>query len=275
VSTRRSHCDPTIAPSRIARYHDPIMRRVIQMSLLLIGVAIAGKAEPLCIAHRGYSSEYPENSMVAITKAWDAGATVVEVDVRMTADHTLVLHHDATVNDQAVATLSLTELREHVPHVVLLVDVLKLASPTNQLLLDLKSREADLAATLHQEMSDLDLRPQALLVQSGSLDDLAAIGQLLPAVPRFYVSDLQRRGWLQREPRASTLRQLMEEHQLSGVTIKGRRFITRGYLKELQQDERRAFIWTVNDPRRIKHYIRIGADGIITDNPRLLQPSGE
>lgn len=249
------------------------MNRVIQMSCLLIALAQIGIADPLCIAHRGYSANYPANSMAAITNGWLAGASIVEVDVRMTSDKQLVLHHDATANDHTVARMRLTELRKHAPDVILLADVLRLATATNQILLDLKSNEPDLALTLHREVTASDISDQSLLLQSPSTAVLAAVAQRLPDLPRFYVSNLQRRGWSQRAPRTARLKALIEEHNLSGVTIKGRRFITRRYLSALQENGRKVFIWTVNDPNRIKHYSRIGADGIITDNPRLLPPT--
>lgn len=52
-------------------------------------------ASPLYnIAHRGARSLAPENTMVAIKKAWEIGAHGVEVDVAATADGTLILFHD-------------------------------------------------------------------------------------------------------------------------------------------------------------------------------------
>ncbi|HQC38982.1 MAG TPA: glycerophosphodiester phosphodiesterase family protein, partial [Thermotogota bacterium] len=36
--------------------------------------------------HRGYSSEYPENTTLAFRKAMDAGADGVELDIRASKD---------------------------------------------------------------------------------------------------------------------------------------------------------------------------------------------
>jgi glycerophosphoryl diester phosphodiesterase len=46
------------------------------------------------IAHRGYSSRYPENSLESFDAAVAAGADYVETDVRMTSDGVLVCSHD-------------------------------------------------------------------------------------------------------------------------------------------------------------------------------------
>ncbi len=50
------------------------------------------------IAHRGYTAHYPENTLVAINAAIEAGAQFVEVDVQLAADGTPVLFHDRTLD---------------------------------------------------------------------------------------------------------------------------------------------------------------------------------
>ncbi|HCM11964.1 MAG TPA: glycerophosphodiester phosphodiesterase, partial [Lachnospiraceae bacterium] len=49
------------------------------------------------IAHRGYSGQYPENTMLAYEKAVEAGCDELEIDVQMTRDGVLVILHDETV----------------------------------------------------------------------------------------------------------------------------------------------------------------------------------
>jgi len=46
------------------------------------------------IAHRGYSGKYPENTLMAFEAALDYGADAIELDVHMTRDGHLVVHHD-------------------------------------------------------------------------------------------------------------------------------------------------------------------------------------
>lgn len=49
-------------------------------------------------AHRGWSTKYPENTMIAFVKAIEIGVDQLETDVRITKDGELVLIHDATVD---------------------------------------------------------------------------------------------------------------------------------------------------------------------------------
>ena len=50
------------------------------------------------MAHRGASTERPECTLAALRRAIEAGATAVEVDVRISADGMLFLLHDATLD---------------------------------------------------------------------------------------------------------------------------------------------------------------------------------
>lgn len=54
-------------------------------------------AGPLVTAHRGDVERYRENTLAAVRSAIEAGADVVEIDVRVTQDGYVVLLHDATL----------------------------------------------------------------------------------------------------------------------------------------------------------------------------------
>ena len=71
---------------------------------------------PALIAHRGYAQHFPENSIIGIEGAIQAGAQFVEVDVQMTADGVPVLLHDASLQrtagiDQLVTDVPLDQVR--------------------------------------------------------------------------------------------------------------------------------------------------------------------
>jgi len=53
---------------------------------------------PRLIAHRGYTADAPENSLMAFQAAGKAGYWAIETDVHLTADGELVCNHDTTVD---------------------------------------------------------------------------------------------------------------------------------------------------------------------------------
>jgi glycerophosphoryl diester phosphodiesterase len=73
-------------------------------------------------AHRGCTQGFVENTIDAFAEARRVGADGVELDVRLSADGALVVHHDAEVPGLGpIAALGVADLPPHVP---LLTDVL-------------------------------------------------------------------------------------------------------------------------------------------------------
>ncbi len=73
-------------------------------------------------AHRGCTEGFVENTLDAFAEARRLGADGVELDVRLTADGALAVHHDAEIPGLGViAELGVADLPAHVP---LLADVL-------------------------------------------------------------------------------------------------------------------------------------------------------
>lgn len=67
------------------------------------------------VAHRGWRLRYPENTLVGIEAAIQAGARHVEIDVQLTADHVAMLCHDHALLricgvDRDICQLPRTEL---------------------------------------------------------------------------------------------------------------------------------------------------------------------
>ncbi len=52
----------------------------------------------IIFAHRGYSGEYPENTILAFEEALKAGATGIELDVHKTKDGKLAVIHDESID---------------------------------------------------------------------------------------------------------------------------------------------------------------------------------
>lgn len=71
---------------------------------------------PELVAHRGYSLRFPENTLIAMEAAIDAGARYVECDVQLSSDGFPVLMHDRTLERMCgikapVHELALADLR--------------------------------------------------------------------------------------------------------------------------------------------------------------------
>ncbi|WP_177244101.1 glycerophosphodiester phosphodiesterase family protein [Alkalibacterium sp. 20] len=63
----------------------------------------------LNIAHRGFSGQYPENTLLAFERAYEAGADGVELDVQLTKDKEVVIFHDDTIDRMTGGTGKLND----------------------------------------------------------------------------------------------------------------------------------------------------------------------
>ncbi|ELZ00366.1 glycerophosphodiester phosphodiesterase [Natrialba asiatica] len=148
------------------------------------------------IAHRGFASTAPENTVAAVKSAAQH-ADAVEVDVRRCQSGELVVIHDATIDrvtdavtdtdtapatsDAPVATSSLTELKTHTvlgtdERIPTLVELLEALPPGLELHLELKER--GLAADVLDAIDGID---NPVLLTSFLPSELRAIRELEPS----------------------------------------------------------------------------------------------
>lgn len=70
------------------------------------------------IGHRGYASQYPENSLIGFVKAAELGIEGIELDVHLTKDGEVVVMHDETIDRMTngsglISEMTLAELRSY------------------------------------------------------------------------------------------------------------------------------------------------------------------
>ena len=65
----------------------------------------------IILGHRGYSAKYPENTLLSFQKAIEAGADGVELDVWLTSDGKVVVHHDENLKRTFGVDLKIKESR--------------------------------------------------------------------------------------------------------------------------------------------------------------------
>ena len=104
-------------------------------------------------AHRGYSSKYPENTMLAFEKAIDIGADGIEVDVHKSKDNKLVIIHDEDIERTfkghgRVCDFTLKELKEFENKEVNFSKNIKCSIPTLEEVLELLKDKEDIVLNI-------------------------------------------------------------------------------------------------------------------------------
>ncbi|KAL8766102.1 MAG: hypothetical protein Q9209_007000 [Squamulea sp. 1 TL-2023] len=241
-----------------------------------------GEQLPQAIAHRGYRAQYPENTMAAFRGAVEAGVHAIETDVHLTKDAVVVLSHDATLKrcfgkpDKIIERdwQYISEQRTiQAPHEPMprLVDLLGyLAAPGNEktwLLLDIKidNDADDIMRLIAETIGNAPQNPNSpwnkrIVLGCWAAKFFPLAAQYFPtySITNISFSPSYSRQFL-RLPNVS-----FNILELSLFGPGGSRF-----LRNVKAAGRPLFLWTVNDVDHMRWSIKHGADGVITDDPKL------
>ncbi|KAG2228163.1 hypothetical protein INT45_009209 [Circinella minor] len=73
----------------------------------------AAPNSPQIIAHRGYSGQHPENTMISYEKAVEANASALEGDLRLTKDGEIIMMHDMKLDRTTTGTGKVGDVNYH------------------------------------------------------------------------------------------------------------------------------------------------------------------
>ncbi len=227
------------------------------------------------IAHRGYSSEFPENTMPAFEGALDIGVDYIETDVQMTKDGRLVLFHDddlaritgveGAVSDYTYEELSAMDAGSWFDsaHEGVRIPTLE------ELLLVLRDSDCRLYLEL-KDIGDVDGFEEKVLrevEQYGMLDRcvfasfrygyLEHLKTLDPDVKILYNT-------------SSADAALTEQYPAEYYGLH-KQIATKEIIEAIHASGATAYIWTVNTPEELIAAKAAGADGIVTNYSGLMK----
>jgi glycerophosphoryl diester phosphodiesterase len=247
---------------------------------------------PLVIAHRGGAGLWPENTLHAFERALAAGADVVEMDVRSTADGTLVVHHDETVERTTdgrgrVSELTLAELKRlDAGHrwtpdggqtfplrgaglTVPTLEEVFARHPEARFVVEIKQDAPPLAAALCGALREHAMTKRVLVASfwQATLDDFRR------ACPATATSAALTEGYqflaLFKAGLGDSYRPPMQALQ-SPERLRGWQVLTREFVETAHRLNLQVHAWTINDADAMRRLLDLGVDGIITDYPDRL-----
>jgi glycerophosphoryl diester phosphodiesterase len=225
------------------------------------------------ISHRGLHDVVPENTLPAFTRALEAGADAIELDVHGTRDGAVVVHHDdraagipsdRSLRDRPIAELTYREVQSFYlgggARIPTLADVLEALHGRAMAYVEVKvpgieEAVAEAIATSGTECA----------VHSFIHTVIARFAEIAPDVPRglLQVSRVVDPAALLASADARDLWQqadLLDPLLVSQVHDAGCRIIA----------------WTANEPVKWARFRSMGVDGICTDNvDRLVEWRGD
>lgn len=211
-------------------------------------------------AHRGCTDGFTENTLEAFAEARRLGADGVELDVRLTADSALAVHHDPLVAGLGpLAELTVPELPGHIP---LLVDALAVCEG---MVVNVEIKN-DPREPGHDPGETVAALTAAAIAEAGWVDRVivssfqpstlravqAADGRLPLGVLWSFLTDVEAglemavaEGWAAVHPFVpDATPKLVEQAQAAGLAVN---------------------VWTVNGSQDLMALVELGVEAVITD----------
>lgn len=235
-------------------------------------------SRPLVFAHRGGSKiglpaeahgakAGPENTIAAFDRGLSAGADGLELDVHLSRDGIVVVHHDARLDRTTTAKgwlkeRTAAELAEL--NVPALGDVLA-RYPGIGIIIELKERGTALAHAVVDEVRQANAIGRVCL-GSFSITALraarAAAADIMTSGARLEVRMALYRCWCGLSP-GRVRYQAFQVPEISGRTrVVSPRFVQLAHTSGIA-----VHVWTVDEPEDIRRLLDWGVDGIISDRP--------
>ncbi len=223
--------------------------------------------KPKIYAHRGASSQAPENTLAAFGLAFEQGADGVELDVMLSSDQQLVVIHDDTVDRTTdgtgrVCDLTLAELKqldagdgEAIPTLAEVLDRFGGRFPINIELKNYNSVLDALPLTVAEMVRDYSMA-DSILVSSFNPFNFSRFHRVLPDVPR---------GMLTFPGRARNILYRLFRYEALHPYFKD---VDETLVQAVHARGQQINVWTVDEAAEIRHLAKLGVDMIITNQPQ-------
>ncbi len=228
----------------------------------------------LVIAHRGFSAKYPENTMTAFAQALRAGADMIEMDVRLSADRKAVVYHDADLkrlhaNRHGIAKTPYADLKRlSNGDMPLLRDVLDCFAGKLQFYVEIKAEKLG-------ESQRKALVQEAWRIVSKS----KAAKDCLIASFDFRVAQqcrgIDSKAWTGVITDKSSGLHAHLRHGLgfADACCPHKKLLSPGLVAMLRAMKKQIFPWVLDSAREQRKAMRLGVDGIVTNDPSTLSRS--
>jgi glycerophosphoryl diester phosphodiesterase len=249
---------------------------------------------PVILAHRGDSAEYPENTLPAFESAQRIGVDVIETDVHLSRDGEVIIWHDETLGRTTDGTgpverYTYAQLLEFdaawqftkdggksFPFRGTGVKLLRLAEaleklPDMRFNVDLKQNDTDLADAFCKLVLDFGAEDRVLCA-SFHTPVLQYVRRTYPMITTS-IAEHEVKRLLIMQKLHIPIRQKWVPGMAFQVPVSrgGIKVITPGFIRTFHRLGIAIQVWTINDESQMRQLLKMGVDGIFTDNPRLLK----
>lgn len=240
------------------------------------------------VGHRAFRALYPENTLLAFEKAYEAEVDIIETDLQMTADGVIVVNHDSNTGrnwdrDLVISESTYKEIstlrnkQDPSLKMMTLKEILEwsIVHPNCQLMLDIKfTNDKLILLRTYTELLDVknDLAYwRSKLIWGVWLLDWFEFGISTGVFKDFKVIVITMSLDIANQFIAHSLKLNDPRFQLYGISVHYISTWTQQFRKQmipiLNKHQIKVFLWTINKKVDIKYTVGLPIFGTITDNP--------
>src|SRR5262245_17956926 len=227
---------------------------------------------PLVFAHRGGDGLAPENILAAFDKGLELGADGLELDVRLSRDGTVMVHHDRTLDRTTALTgpIGARDAAElQTASVPTLSEVLARYRDA-RLIVELKINHPDFAAAVVKDVRRAGA-DERVCIGSFGRRVVRAVRALAPAIATSAAREEVRialyRSWC-RWPVSRPRYGGYQIPEFAGRT----RVVSPRFVADAHGAGLAVQVWTVDDEADARRLLGWGVDALITDRPDIMVP---
>jgi glycerophosphoryl diester phosphodiesterase/glycerol kinase len=225
---------------------------------------------PVLVAHRGWPARHPELSAASLSAARDAGAAVVELDVRPTRDGLLVVLHDpsperVTGESRPAAECDAAELlaqrytRAPGESLLLFDEALALLAGRCAIDVEIKPDPACSSEDLARRTVEALIRagsPREVVATSESVDVLRDVRALAPALPTGLV--------LRSGARLDAVRAASDAD--AGLVVANAKRVDDALASRCREAGIQLWAYAIRDAEHARRLVRDGCGGLVVDD---------
>lgn len=226
--------------------------------------------EPEISAHRGSSVDYPENSIPAYAAAIEQGADWIELDVHQTADNVVVISHDANIKriagiDKNLWEMTYAELEAYDVGSWFSDEYSYLRLPTLDEVLKLCKGKIKLNIEIKPTGHETDLEKNVIdIVKKNGFENNCMLASLdIESLKRVKEIDSDIKTLYDMTVAAGNISEMTF---IDGFSIE-ETFINYDIVEQIHRNNKKVFVWTVNEPSNIINVCKYDIDNILTDDP--------
>lgn len=222
------------------------------------------------IGHRGAKALKPENTLDAISTAFGCHADMVEVDVRLSKDGALVLMHDETVDRTTKGSGKVEDLSQEEMKALGVPTLSEALALVKELGLGIvvEMKEEGLEELVSEALAGTDVDAIITSFYHSSLRDLKELSGQKAEEAGERSSAGFKTGIIISSLPVSPVNLAL---QAKADSIFPKRVNPRMF-KDAHRYGIKVYPWTINSAEEAAWMLKLGADGLVTDNPCLIRP---